>query len=182
MQSHDEDNSMRLVMIGIDSMDRRLIHEYLDDLPTFQKLMNESPAIALNSVFPPDSDTAWVSIYTGLNPAQHGVVTFIDPLARVAMYQTDYLNSSSIKGRTFWDIAGEKGKKVCMIYPHAAYPVWEVNGFMIAPRPKTDEFETYPQNYKFNFKMEKLEVPRKIPDTNLEYQAVLGDIRKNSRQ
>jgi predicted AlkP superfamily phosphohydrolase/phosphomutase len=169
---------MRLVVIGIDSMDRRLIHEYLDNLPTFRKLVNDSPGITLNSVFPPDSDTAWASIYTGLNPAQHGVVNFIDPLKKAALYQTDYLDNLSIRNRTFWDVAGKNGKTVCLIYPHAAYPVWEVNGFMIAPRPKTDEFQVYPPSYEFNFKVEELKLPRKIPDTKQEYKQYLGLLEK----
>lgn len=176
--SHDGDEPKRLVVIGIDSMDRRLINEYLDDLPTFQKLVDENPDITLNSVFPPDSDTAWASIYTGLNPAQHGVVNFIDPLEKAALYQTEYEDNLSIKNRTFWDVAGKNGKTVCLIYPHAAYPVWEVNGFMIAPRPKTDEFQFYPPNYEFNFKVEELEVPRKVPDTKREYKEYLDTFEK----
>jgi predicted AlkP superfamily phosphohydrolase/phosphomutase len=178
MQSDDRDESKRLIMIGIDSMDRRLVHEYLDDLPTFRKLIAQSPDVTLNSVFPPDSDTAWASIYTGLNPAQHGVVNFVDPLDKSALYQTDYLRSTSIRNRTFWDIAGKNEKTVCILFPHVAYPVWEVNGFIIAPRPKTDEFEIYPPDYEFNFEVEKIEVPRKIPDTKLEYRQYLDTFEK----
>jgi predicted AlkP superfamily phosphohydrolase/phosphomutase len=165
-------------MVGIDSMDRRLIQKYLDDLPTFQRLVDENPGITLNSVFPPDSDTAWASIYTGLNPAQHGVVNFVDPLEKAALYQTEDATNLSIKNRTFWDVAGKLGKTVCIIYPHAAYPAWGVNGFMIVPHPKKDEFQTYPADYKFNFKVEEFEVPRKIPGTKAEYKQYLSTFER----
>ena len=172
----------KLVIIGIDSMDSELIYKYLDYLPTFKKIIKESPNIRSTSVFPPDSDTAWASIYTGLNPAKHGIVNFVDPLEKASILQTDYLDVSNITGKTFWDIAGRFGKKVCLIYPHAAYPVWEVNGFMISPNPKTDEFQMYPRDFEFDFEVEKLEVPRRIPNSKSEYKEYLdkfGDILIN---
>ena len=167
----------KLVIIGIDSMDRELIYKYLDYLPTFKRIIKESPNIKSTSVFPPDSDTAWASIYTGLNPAKHGIVNFVDPLEKASIYQTDYLDVSNIKGKTFWDIAGKFGKKVCLIYPHIAYPVWDVNGFMISPNPKTDEFQMYPHDFKFDFKVEKLEVPKGIPNSKSEYKEYLDKFK-----
>ena len=167
----------KLVIIGIDSMDRELVYKYLDYLPTFKKIIKESPNIKSTSVFPPDSDTAWASIYTGLNPAKHGVVNFVDPLEKASIYQTDYLDVSNIKGKTFWDIAGKYGKKVCLIYPHLAYPVWEVNGFMISPKPKTNEFQMYPPDFEFDFEVENLEVPTRIPNSKSEYKEYLDKFR-----
>jgi predicted AlkP superfamily phosphohydrolase/phosphomutase len=168
----------KLVIIGIDSMDRELIYKYLDYLPNFKKIIKQSPDIKSTSVFPPDSDTAWASIYTGLNPAKHGIVNFVDPLEKASIYQTDYLDISNIKGKTFWDIVGKFGKKVCLIYPHIAYPVWQVNGFMISPAPKTDEFQMYPRDFKFNFKVDKLEVPKGIPNSKSEYKEYLDKFRE----
>lgn len=163
----------KLVIIGIDSVDRELISKYLDDLPNFRKIIKDSPHINSKSVFPPDSDSAWASIYTGLNPAKHGVVFFVDPLKKASLHESDYLDSSCIQGKTFWDIASKFQKSVCLIYPHVAYPVWQINGFMISPAPKTDEIQMYPPNFKFNFEVEKLEVPKHIPDSKSEYKAYL---------
>jgi predicted AlkP superfamily phosphohydrolase/phosphomutase len=165
-------------MIGIDSMDRELIDRYIDYLPNFRKLLDTSPRLNLTSVFPPDSDTAWASIYTGLNPAKHGIVLFVDPLEKASIQETDYLDISTIKGKTFWDIAGRHGKKVCLIFPHAAYPVWPVNGFMISPIPKIDGFQMYPPDFKFSFACEHLEVPKRIPDSSSEYAEYLEKFKK----
>ena len=66
----------KVSVIGIDSMDSLLLLKYIDKLPNFKKLRENTPDIKMSSVFPPDSDTAWASIYTGLNPARHGVVNY----------------------------------------------------------------------------------------------------------
>jgi predicted AlkP superfamily phosphohydrolase/phosphomutase len=146
----------KVVIIGIDSMDRELIGKYLDNLPTFKKIIKDSPNIKSTSVFPPDSDTAWASIYTGLNPAKHGIVNFVDPLEKASIYQTDYLDVSNIKGKTFWDIVGKFGKKVA---------------------PKTDEFQMYPPDFEFDFKVEKLDAPNRIPNSKSEYKEYLDKFR-----
>ena len=165
----------KLLILGIDSMDRELISKYIDYLPTFRKILNETPTINSTSVFPPDSDTAWASIYTGLNPAKHGVVDFVDPLERkkITQKESDYFDVNVIKGRTFWDIASKYGKKVCIIYPHIAFPIWEVNGFMINSHPKTEEIFIYPNDFKFNFELKTLEVLKRIPRSKLEFKKYL---------
>ncbi|PQP33252.1 hypothetical protein C6A36_00200 [Desulfobacteraceae bacterium SEEP-SAG10] len=163
----------RLLVIGIDGMDRELISKYIDYLPNFKRIIKKSPKIRLNSVFPPDSDTAWASIYTGLNPARHGIVEFVDPLKRANINETDDLDVAAIRGKTFWDIAGKFGKKVCLIYPHIAYPVWPVNGFMINSSPKTEEFQMYPSDFKFNFEIKKLDVLKRLPKSKFEFKEYL---------
>lgn len=163
----------KIVIIGIDSMDRELIDTYSDELPTFTKLMRETPEFHMSSVFPPDSDTAWATIFTGLNPAQHGIVLFVDPLEKASIQETDYLDVSHLRGKTFWDIAGDAGNKVCLLYPHAVYPVWPVNGFIISPVPKSDDFDMYPENFSFGFDVKELKVPHTIPDSRAEYDEYL---------
>jgi len=169
----------RLLILGIDGMDRELIHKYIEYLPNFKKIIQKSPNIKSTSVFPPDSDTAWASIYTGLNPVKHGVVDFVDPLERkkINQQESEYLDVDAIKGRTFWDIASGFGKRVCLIYPHIAYPIWSVNGFMINPHLETGELQIYPPDFKFNFKVNKLEVQKRIPRTRFEFKKYLDKKR-----
>lgn len=163
----------KIVIIGIDGMDRELISKYLNSLPNFKKIIAESPDIKLTSVFPPDSDTAWASIYTGLNPAKHGVVEFVDPLKRTDLNKSFHIDNSAIKNKTFWDIASKNSKQVCLIYPHLAYPVWSVNGFMINHHPKTAEIQIYPSGFEFNFEVKKLDALKKIPKTKFEFKEYL---------
>lgn len=107
----------RILIIGIDGMDRELIEEFKDDLPNLRKIQSLSPKVNLTSTFPPDSETAWSSIYTGLNPAKHGVVHFIDPLEKSLLNQTKDADSESIRGHTFWDKASEGENKFVSYFP-----------------------------------------------------------------
>jgi predicted AlkP superfamily phosphohydrolase/phosphomutase len=78
-----------------------------------------------------------VSIYTGLNPAKHGIIHSFD------IFESSWKNILGIdvnafKGRTFWDKASKCGKKVCILFPFLATPPWNVNGLMMSK--STDEF------------------------------------------
>lgn len=121
----------RLLMIGIDALDSRTLSHLMDRLPNFRKLTNSGSKIEFDGVFPPDSPTSWASIFTGLNPANHGIVLFSDPLGRVSTMISKDVDDSTIRGRTFWDMAGRLGKKVCILPHLLGYPPWNVNGIMV---------------------------------------------------
>jgi len=154
--------SKKVMVIGIDSMDSLLLDKYIDDLPTFKKLKDSGPKIRSTSVFPPDSDTAWASIYTGLNPAEHGVVKFVDPLEKSIGIQTQESESDLVRGKTFWDIASRRGKKVCVLLPHIAYPPWEVNGVMVSRSRISGSIKQYP-DYIEDYDLQKLRPPIGVP-------------------
>lgn len=40
-------------------------------------------------------------------------------------------DTSAFQGRTFWDVIGNAGHKVCVINPIMAYSGWPVNGVMV---------------------------------------------------
>lgn len=153
----------RVLILGIDGMDRELIEKFKEDLPNLQKIQSLSPKVNLTSTFPPDSETAWSSIYTGLNPAKHGVVHFIDPLEKSLINQTKDADSESIRGHTFWDKASERGKRVCVILPHIGYPVWPVNGIMIGRSSVEDDVQAWPENILNNPDINKLNTIKGFP-------------------
>jgi len=153
----------RVLILGFDGMDSELIDEFEDDLPNLKKIQSLSPKLRLTSTFPPDSETAWSSIYTGLNPAKHGVVHFIDPLEKSLMNQTKDADSELIRGNTFWDKASEGGKQVCIILPHIGYPVWPVNGIMIGRSSVEDDVQVWPENILNNSDINKLNTIKGFP-------------------
>lgn len=126
----------KLMTIGIDSLDPKLLVKYSEELPNFTKLREQSPSIRSRSVFPVDSIPAWVSIYTGLNPAEHGILYSFDIFGS-SWDDIMGIDTGIFKGKTFWDKAGKKGKKVCVLFPFLAYPPWEVNGLFVSR--STDE-------------------------------------------
>jgi len=153
----------KVLVIGIDGMDKKLISKFEDDLPTIRKLKNKGTSLNLQTVFPPDSDTSWASVYTGLNPAKHGVLQFIDALEKSHKYLSEEIDNSTIRGKAFWDIAGDHEKKVCILLPHIGYPVWPVNGVMVSRSSLKDHLMTYPESLAEKYDLSDLNTIKKFP-------------------
>ncbi len=121
---------MKVLILGIDALDSALLRQFAPDLPNLAALHREGTSLKLHSTFPPDSDTAWATIATGLNPAQHGVVRFVDPLEK--SYQILNVGSANevLRGKTFWELAGKAGYRAHAIFPHLGYPLWPTPGMM----------------------------------------------------
>ena len=124
----------RLLIIGIDSLDPEVVLGLRNQLPVLSRLMDGSPTFRASSVFPADTIPAWVSIYTGLLPANHGIFysfDLFDP-ERSALAGID---SSRLQGSTFWDSAGRAGLRSVIVQPMLIYPGWPINGILISRSP-----------------------------------------------
>lgn len=95
---------MKVLFLGIDALDRLLLEKFHDHLPNLSKLENAGRSLIISSTFPPDSDTAWATISTGLNPAQHGIVRFVDPLEKTYLLQNVPIDSTILRRE---DILGD---------------------------------------------------------------------------
>lgn len=118
----------KTIFIILDGLDYEFIRLHAEELPVFGRLMEQKRLHRLPSVIPADSIPSWTTIYTGLNPAEHGVLESIDYLDFKNKVKTD---ASVIQGHTFWDVLSRAGKKVFVFNPFMAYPAWDVNGLMI---------------------------------------------------
>ncbi len=120
----------KLVIILVDGLDPEVIEKQLEELPNIRMLIQQGQFQRLDSVFPPDSIPAWTTIYTGLNPGEHGIFESFNYLQ---LKQKDiHYDASIIRGNTFWDKVSNQGYRVGVLNPFLAYPSWEVNGFMIS--------------------------------------------------
>jgi len=162
---------MKVVIIGIDGMDRALLNKYGNRLPTFDALLKTNPNFMLDSVYPPDSITAWSSIFSGLNPAEHGQVFFVDPCDErtfIESKNSEYSGAQFLKGKTFWDTASKYGKKVCILFPLLGYPVWPVNGILAgrvhcSKNVKKTPPQIFPQNHLSGYDLSKLNTLKGYP-------------------
>jgi len=155
----------KLLIIGIDSLDPYVISKYKKELPNFSKLIKESQTFISKSIFPVDTIPAWISIYTGLNPGNHGVLYVYD-IFDPNLSDLRKIDISHIKGRTFWDYINKEGFKTVVVYPMLIYPPWKINGVMVSKSPfdrridwiKTEnDIDVYP-----NFIKEKYKIPDKL--------------------
>ncbi len=145
----------RLVVIGIDGMDPCVFEKLQTEMPHLSSLLKSGCYKHCSSVFPPDSIPAWVTIFTGQYPETHGWLDNID-------YEDIRRGASvgklcDLRGRTFWDQLGRLGKRVCILNPLLAYPVWPVNGVMASgPVFITGEKQIYPEDLALRYELPEL--------------------------
>ncbi|MDJ0974113.1 MAG: alkaline phosphatase family protein [Planctomycetota bacterium] len=75
----DLDSIGRMIVIGIDGVDVRMLREYIaaGAMPNAKALMEQGALHPLRPELPPESPVSWSSLMTGVNPAMHGVFDFI---------------------------------------------------------------------------------------------------------
>ena len=115
-------------IIGIDGLDKDILERHIDLLPNFRKISGEGILTPIESVFPADSVPAWTTIFTGLTPAEHGIIRGKDYVESVETFQNE--NQFKIHGQTFWDYFSDNKYKCLVINPFLAYPAWQINGIM----------------------------------------------------
>ena len=155
----------KVIIIGIDSLDPYIILRYRDRLPNFSKLIDSSPTFISRSIFPVDTIPAWITIYTGLHPGNHGVLYVYD-VFDPNLSDLRKIDVRHIKGNTFWDYASQEGFRVITLYPILMYPTWDINGIMVSKSPfdrqvnwiKTEiDVDVYPKSIR-----EKYGIPYKF--------------------
>jgi len=123
----------RVILIGFDGMDFDLTQNLMDQghLPNLKSIADKGGYSPLLSVFPPDSIPAWVTAFTGIDPSNHGILEHINYL--LDDIEDTAIDTNVFHEKTFWDsIGNDANKKVCVINPFLAYPVWPVNGVMVS--------------------------------------------------
>lgn len=143
----------KLIVLGIDGMDWDVIQRYKDDMPNLYGMMEKNGFPRMRSVFPADTTPAWSTIYTGLDPSEHGIINFVNVGAKANTYKPLVFDDSAFKGRTFWDILNQKGLSCAVVLPMNIKEGWEINGLMIT-RPNEGHIRVYPESkasvYKLN--------------------------------
>ena len=134
----------KLIILGIDGMDWDVIVRYKDKLPNLYGLMQKNNYPHLRSVFPADTTPAWSTIYTGLDPSEHGIINFVNVGAKENTYKPLVFDDSAFKGKAFWDVLNKQGLSCAVILPMNIKEGWEINGLMIT-RPYEGKIRVYPQ-------------------------------------
>lgn len=123
----------KVIILGFDGMDYDLTRSMIEKgaLPNLASLARDGHFAPLQSVFPPDSIPSWITMFTGLDPSEHGVLDHVNYL--LPEKDSPKVDTSVFHGKTLWDRIGtEAGAEVCIVNPYMAYPVWSVNGVMIS--------------------------------------------------
>lgn len=132
----------KVVMLGISGLDADLLRVYGPSLPDMRRLLMNSPFLEMRSCFPPEPLPAWTSVYTGLHPASHGLLTGGDPSCEYSIAWNEHLATDAntyaahlqdvSRLETFWSAASRAGKRVCVLNPLLVPPAEKINGIVQA--------------------------------------------------
>lgn len=122
----------RVFVLGMDAASFDLVSRWSSEgrLPEFRRLMQQGSSGVLESLPVPNSAAAWSSIVTGLNPGEHGILDFYEPLD--GSYDIRFLCGADRRGSAIWRIVSEAGLKTVVVNVPLTYPAEAVNGAMIA--------------------------------------------------
>jgi predicted AlkP superfamily phosphohydrolase/phosphomutase len=133
----------KLILIGVDGMDYDVVMKYSKFLPNLRRMIEPHGNPRLRSVFPADTTPAWATIFTGLDPSEHGIINFVNIGDKENKYKPIIFDDSAFKGRTFWDRLNEAGYSCTVLFPMNVKIGWDINGLMIT-RPYEGIMRVYP--------------------------------------
>ncbi len=140
----------RVMVVGLDGADWRVLRPLMEAgvMPNLQRLVEQGASGPLESSVPTQSNTAWVTFMTGVNPGKHGVYSFMerapgDPTRLVGV------NSRSIRRETLFHVLSRQGYRVGAVNVPVTYPPFPVNGFLLSGMfvPSEGTY-TYPRELK----------------------------------
>ncbi len=122
----------RLLFVGWDSADWKLIHPLLDEdkLPGVAKIVRNGVSGNLTTLEPQLSPMLWTSIATGKMACHHGVYGFteVDPVSgRIVP-----VSAATRKCKTVWEMLGERGLKSHVVGWFATQGEQDLNGCMVS--------------------------------------------------
>jgi predicted AlkP superfamily phosphohydrolase/phosphomutase len=142
--------SEKIFIFGIDGASPELIDSLIEKgrLPTFRLMKQQGVSGKLRTTVPPITGSAWSSFMTGKNPGKHGIFDFI--YRKEGTYSLAPISGKMRNGKSFWSLAGEEGKKICILNVPVTYPPEPVNGVMISGMltPANKDDFVYPSSLK----------------------------------
>jgi predicted AlkP superfamily phosphohydrolase/phosphomutase len=120
----------RLVILGWDSATFDVIHPLAQQgrLPALSSLMARGWRAPLRSTWPPMTDCAWTSAFTGLNPGGHGI--FGSWYRAPGAYACRYFSSRDRLAPALWELGS--GPRWAVWNVPMTFPPTELRGAMVA--------------------------------------------------
>jgi len=126
----------RVVVIGLDGVTFEVIDPLIaqGELPNLKRMMTNGSRAILQSVVPPYSPPAWISMLTGKNPGKHGIFHFLK--RKGGSYDLEVASFRDVRENTLFSILAREGlgsgaMNIPMTYP----PPDRVRGFFVSGIP-----------------------------------------------
>ena len=129
----------KVLVIGIDALDPKIINKLIDKLPNFRRLETYA---SLETTIPPETPVAWSAASTGTNPGKYGIFDFIDrdlrnnqpklnlTIEKEGIIKPEY--TSAMRGVPFWRILTQNNIPATIIRWPVTFPPEKVKGHMLS--------------------------------------------------
>ncbi len=113
----------RLFLIGIDGLNRPMLHTFLKDeeLPALRDLLRRGSAGEIFPCIPAYTPTNWATLCTGANTGTHGQPGWLVKMPDGK--EVSSFVSVALKAETIWEVAERAGHKVCLFNYPASMPL-----------------------------------------------------------
>jgi predicted AlkP superfamily phosphohydrolase/phosphomutase len=146
----------RIIVLGLDGATFDIIDPMIEQgkLPNLKKMITNGSRGILNSVIPPYSPPAWMSMLTGKNPGKHGVFHFLK--RKKQSYDLEVASFRDVNERNLFSILTKEGvgsgaMNIPLTYP----PPRNVKGFFVSGIPVPPNSRSYAVPDKMNDTLEK---------------------------
>jgi hypothetical protein len=125
----------RLVLIGIDGLEPRLLDKYLKQgkMPVLERLIENGAQSTIQCVAGMTSPVVWTSVATGVMPEKHGITGFtVDDLP---------VTSTIRRVPTFWNMLAQCGILTATVGWQVSWPAEKDSGIVISDRAYWGDFQ-----------------------------------------
>jgi len=129
----------KVLVIGIDALDPKIINKLIDKLPNFRRLETYA---SLETTIPPETPVAWSAASTGTNPGKYGIFDFIDrdlknnqpklnlTIEKEGIIKPEYI--CAMRGTPFWRVLTQNNIPATIIRWPVTFPPEKVKGYMLS--------------------------------------------------
>ncbi len=134
---------MQTLLVGIDAACQRVLDPLFEagTTPTLESLFESGVSGELESQIPPWTPSAWPSLYTGVNPGQHGVFSFLT----FDGYDWDVLNRTDVDEFALWELLDREGYSSVVVNVPVTAPPDEIDGAVVPGYTAPEDPRCHPE-------------------------------------
>ncbi len=126
--SDSSGGSVDTLVVGVDA----LSHDVLSHLPegttpTIDSVIAEGASGPLRAQLPPWTPSTWPSIYTGVNPGEHGVYGFL----RFEGYDWEIVDGTDVREHALWELLSQEGHRSVVVNVPVTHPPAAFDGALV---------------------------------------------------
>ena len=142
----EKQQNKKVVVICLDGANWDILKPWAEKgwLPNINRFLEKGTSTNLITTLPPVTGPAWVSFATGKNPGAHGCYNFAIPTD--SLLNVDPISTEKIKGKTFYEILENDGKKSILINMPCSFPPRIKKGIVLPSFLAADSSDVYPRN------------------------------------